>query len=97
MKTTPRFSKSFPLAAVLAMLVALAAIFFVASAAQNAPQAPLLVLISVDGMRPDYVTAADAHGAKIPNLRRFMKEGTYAEGVEGVIPTSSADGKNLIP
>src|SRR5258708_38873624 len=32
--------------------------------------APLLVLISVDGMRPDYVTAADAHGAKIPNLRR---------------------------
>jgi len=70
MKTTPRFSKSFPLAAVLAMLVALAAIFFVAAAAQNAPQAPLLVLISVDGMRPDYVTAADAHGAKIPNLRR---------------------------
>ena len=60
MKTTPRFSKSFPLAAVLAMLVALAAIFFVAAAAQNAPQ----------GMRPDYVTAADAHGAKIPNLRR---------------------------
>ncbi len=87
MKTTPRFSKSFPLAAVLAMLVTLAAICFVAAAAQNAPQAPLLVLISVDGMRPDYVTAADAHGAKIPNLRRFMKEGTYAEGVEGVIPT----------
>src|SRR5260370_32806682 len=70
MKTTPRFSKSFPLAAVLAMLVALAAIFFVAAAAQNAPQAPLLVLISVDGMRPDYVTAANAHGVKIPNLRR---------------------------
>jgi predicted AlkP superfamily pyrophosphatase or phosphodiesterase len=87
MKTTPRFSKSFPLAAVLAMLVTLAAICFVAAAAQNPPQAPLLVLISVDGMRPDYVTAADAHGAKIPNLRRFMKEGTYAEGVEGVIPT----------
>jgi len=37
MKTTPRFSKSFPLAAVLAMLVALAAIFFVAAAAQNTP------------------------------------------------------------
>lgn len=48
---------------------------------------PLLVMISVDGMRPDYITEADAHGAKVPNLRRFMKEGTYAEGVVGVVPT----------
>jgi hypothetical protein len=30
---------------------------------------PLLVMISIDGLRPDYVTAADAHGAKVPNLR----------------------------
>src|SRR5580704_13430426 len=49
--------------------------------------APLLVVISIDGLRPDYVTAADAHGAKVPNLRRFMKEGTYADGVTGVVPT----------
>ena len=48
---------------------------------------PLLVVISVDGMRPDYVTEADARGAKVPNLRRFLKEGTYAEGVVGVVPT----------
>jgi predicted AlkP superfamily pyrophosphatase or phosphodiesterase len=48
---------------------------------------PVLVVISVDGLRPDYVTAADAHGAKAPNLRRFMKEGAYAEGVTGVVPT----------
>src|SRR6266849_4835490 len=48
---------------------------------------PLLIMISVDGMRPDYVTAADVHGAKIPNLRRFLKEGTYADGVQGVVPT----------
>jgi len=33
---------------------------------------PLLVMISVDGMRPDYITEADAHGAKVPNLRRFL-------------------------
>ena len=45
--------------------------------------APLLVMISVDGMRPDYVTQAAAHGAKVPNLTRFMKEGAYAEGVIG--------------
>jgi len=48
---------------------------------------PLLVMISIDGLRPDYVTAADAHGAKVPNLRRFMKDGAYAKGVTGVVPT----------
>ncbi len=48
---------------------------------------PVLVMISVDGLRPDYITAADAHGAKVPNLRQFMKEGAYAEGVIGVVPT----------
>lgn len=48
---------------------------------------PLLVMISIDGMRPDYITAADAHGSRIPNLRRFLKEGTYADGVQGVVPT----------
>jgi predicted AlkP superfamily pyrophosphatase or phosphodiesterase len=54
-------------------------------AQEQAP--PLLVMISVDGMRPDYITEADGHGAKIPNLRRFQKEGAYAEGVVGVVPT----------
>jgi len=49
--------------------------------------APLLVVISVDGLRPDYVTAAEAHGAKVPHLRKFLHEGTYAQGVTGVIPT----------
>ena len=48
---------------------------------------PLLVMISIDGLRPDYVTAADARGAKVPNLRRFLQEGAYAEGVTGVVPT----------
>jgi predicted AlkP superfamily pyrophosphatase or phosphodiesterase len=46
-------------------------------------------MISIDGLRPDYVTAADAHGAKIPHLRRFLKEGAYAEGVQGVVPTAT--------
>jgi hypothetical protein len=46
-----------------------------------------ILLISIDGMRPDSVTRADEHGLKIPNLRRFVAEGTYAEGVTGVTPT----------
>jgi predicted AlkP superfamily pyrophosphatase or phosphodiesterase len=55
--------------------------------AQDRQSPPLLVVISIDGLRPDYITAADEHGAKVPNLRRFLKEGTYADGVEGVVPT----------
>jgi predicted AlkP superfamily pyrophosphatase or phosphodiesterase len=55
-------------------------------AAQPAGQRALL-LISIDGMRPDYVTAADAHGLKIPNLRRILAQGAHASGVRGVLPT----------
>lgn len=70
------------------VLLSCGAVFLLAAKAPAQEQAPpLLVMISVDGMRPDYITEADAHGAKVPNLRRFMKEGTYAEGVVGVVPT----------
>jgi predicted AlkP superfamily pyrophosphatase or phosphodiesterase len=67
-----------------ALLVLLSVL--VAAAAAQAP-APIVLMISVDGLRPDYVTAADTHGLKIPALRRFVTEGAFAEGVEGVIPT----------
>ncbi|MGC1485064.1 MAG: ectonucleotide pyrophosphatase/phosphodiesterase [Candidatus Acidiferrum sp.] len=67
--------------------ICVAAFLLAAKAPAQEQAPPLLVMISVDGMRPDYITEADAHGAKVPNLRRFMKEGTYAEGVVGVVPT----------
>jgi predicted AlkP superfamily pyrophosphatase or phosphodiesterase len=46
-----------------------------------------VLLISVDGMKPEYITKADEHGLKIPNMRKMMQEGAYAEGVNGVVPT----------
>lgn len=52
-----------------------------------AQQPQPLIMISIDGLRPDAVTQASAHGLQIPNLRRFLTEGTYAEGVVGVVPT----------
>ena len=73
--------------ALRALLVAALVVTAGVAAAQQPVQSPLLVMISIDGLRPDYVTAADAHGAKIPNLRRFLTEGAYAQGVVGVIPT----------
>jgi len=72
----------------LAAILAVGAGFSVRRAcAQDNAAPPLLVVISIDGLRPDYVTQADAHGAKLPNLRRFMKLGAYADGVQGVVPT----------
>jgi len=68
---------------IVAVLVVLGGV----AVAQQPVQTPLLLMISIDGLRPDYVTAADTHGAKIPNLRRFVKEGAFAQGVVGVIPT----------
>jgi predicted AlkP superfamily pyrophosphatase or phosphodiesterase len=62
------------------------AVFLLLAVAEPAG-ARSVVLISVDGMRPDYITRADQLGLKAPNLRRMMKEGAYAEGVKGVVPT----------
>ena len=65
-------------------LLAVLALFSLS--AQTAPDRALLV-ISIDGMRPDYISAADQHGLKIPNLRRISETGAHARGVRGVLPT----------
>jgi predicted AlkP superfamily pyrophosphatase or phosphodiesterase len=62
--------------------------FFIApTQAQDAKPRTPVVLISIDGLKPEYVLNADAHGLRIPNLRLFVKEGAYATGVRGVVPT----------
>jgi len=48
--------------------------------------APVL-MISIDGLKPESVTHAAEHGLRVPTLRRFLTEGTYAEGVVAVVPT----------
>jgi predicted AlkP superfamily pyrophosphatase or phosphodiesterase len=48
---------------------------------------PPVVLISIDGLKPDYVLEADKHSLKVPNLRRLAAEGMHATGVRGVMPT----------
>ena len=53
----------------------------------NCATAAPLVVISIDGMRPDAILQAKTHGLKVPNLLRFVAEGAYAEGVIGVYPT----------
>jgi predicted AlkP superfamily pyrophosphatase or phosphodiesterase len=64
----------------------LSAVLFVFALATLAHAAPVL-MISIDGMKPEYITQADAHGLKLPYLRTLVSEGTYADGVTGVWPT----------
>jgi predicted AlkP superfamily pyrophosphatase or phosphodiesterase len=67
-------------------VLALALILALGAGASAAP-APPLVVISIDGLGPGYVLHADRYGLRIPNLRRILKEGAFATGVEGVLPT----------
>jgi predicted AlkP superfamily pyrophosphatase or phosphodiesterase len=59
---------------------------FLLVAAGSGVAAPV-VMVSVDGMKPEYVLEAEKRGLKIPFLRRLPLDGTYAEGVIGVWPT----------
>ena len=44
-------------------------------------------MVSVDGMKPEYVLEAERRGLKVPYLKSLLTDGTYAEGVIGVWPT----------
>jgi predicted AlkP superfamily pyrophosphatase or phosphodiesterase len=57
------------------------------SFADPSANTPLVMLISVDGLKPEAVIDAQSHGLKVPNLRAFMTDGVYASGVRGVLPT----------
>jgi len=56
-------------------------------ASADSAVAASVLMISVDGLKPEYVLEADAHGLKIPFLRGLMRDGAYARGVTGVWPT----------
>jgi predicted AlkP superfamily pyrophosphatase or phosphodiesterase len=70
----------------LRLTSALVLFFLVIATGGRARAAPVL-MISVDGLKPEYVLDADAHGLKIPFLRSLMQGGAYARGVTGVWPT----------
>jgi len=46
-----------------------------------------VVLVSVDGMKPEYVLEAQARGLHLPYLAGLVHRGSYAEGVTGVWPS----------
>src|ERR1051325_1207394 len=60
--------------------------FSAALALAQAPAKRALLLISIDGLPPSYVTAADKYSLKIPTLRRILRDGAHADGVRDVLP-----------
>jgi len=55
--------------------------------AETPVQKPFVLLLSIDGLKPEAVLDADRHGLRVPNLRAFVKHGVYASAVRGVLPT----------
>ena len=52
----------------------LPALLLVSTLTPLAHAAPVL-MISIDGLKPEYITQADAHGMKIPYLRTLLRDG----------------------
>jgi hypothetical protein len=46
-----------------------------------------VLMISIDGMKPEYVLEADRRHLRLPFLRSLVADGSYADGVVGVWPT----------
>ena len=61
-------------------------VLLIVAQVQPGRAAPVL-MISIDGLKPEYVTEADARGLKIAYLRTLVRDGVYADGVIGVWPT----------
>jgi predicted AlkP superfamily pyrophosphatase or phosphodiesterase len=69
------------------LLTLVCAILIGTAGASEHRRTPFVVLISIDGLKPEAVIDAASHGLTIPNLRAFIADGTYASGVRGVLPT----------
>lgn len=67
--------------------LALAALVTLAPGVAAAEKSPAVLLISVDGLDPDYVIQARRHGLQVPNLSGFVQQGAYSTGVVNVTPT----------
>ena len=59
--------------------------------AASAPQPPgpirHVLVITIDGLKPESYTAPDAHGLRIPVLRRLVADGASSDGARSVFPS----------
>jgi len=69
------------------LILILALVPTILSAQVPEPTSVHVLMISLDGLKPDYLLRAKDLGLEIPNLRKLMAEGIVAEGVVGVLPS----------
>ncbi len=50
---------------------------------------PRMIVLSADGMRPDFYRRPEKFGLKIPNLRKLVDAGASADAVESIFPTTT--------
>ncbi|MBS1808405.1 MAG: alkaline phosphatase family protein [Acidobacteria bacterium] len=67
-------------------LILLGLLFFTTALFAQSRSVPV-VLISIDGLKPDYILEADKHQLKIPHLRKMLADGAHAKAVTGILPT----------
>jgi predicted AlkP superfamily pyrophosphatase or phosphodiesterase len=46
-----------------------------------------VLLISIDGLQPADILEAEKYGTAVPHLKSFVREGSYAKSVKGILPT----------
>jgi predicted AlkP superfamily pyrophosphatase or phosphodiesterase len=46
-----------------------------------------VIMISIDGMKPQTYTEPDSHGLKVPTLREMVRNGASSDGVQPVMPS----------
>ena len=53
------------------------------------PPGPIrhVILVTVDGLMPEAYLHPDAHGLRVPTLRRMVVEGAFSEGARSVLPS----------
>lgn len=55
----------------------------------STPPGPIqhVIVVTVDGLKPEVYLAPDAHGLRIPNLRHLVGDGASSEGARSVFPS----------
>ncbi len=56
---------------------------------QSAVAQPRMMVLSVDGMRPDFYRRPQDYGLKIPTLLSLIQSGASADAVESIYPTTT--------
>ena len=46
-----------------------------------------VLIVTIDGMKPETYTGPDAHGLKVPTLRAMVRDGASSDGAQSVMPT----------